>query len=141
MRLFENASYPFIQWRKRAYIVTGILFALAIGAMAMNVARNGSWLNYGVDFRGGSLVQLETSLTTVTQLDPINVAFTLPESALGSLLAAVLAVLMPYTLFPALGLPLTLLDAALIHVVVTIAITPPSTSSTVNKDPPRASEV
>ncbi|USX14968.1 efflux RND transporter periplasmic adaptor subunit [Oxalobacteraceae bacterium OTU3CAMAD1] len=36
----------------------------------------------------GSLVQLETSLTTVTQLDPINVAFTLPESALGSLLDA-----------------------------------------------------
>ena len=36
----------------------------------------------------GSLVQLETSLTTVTQLDPINVAFTLPESALGALLDA-----------------------------------------------------
>jgi multidrug efflux system membrane fusion protein len=36
----------------------------------------------------GSLVQLSTSLTTITQLDPINVAFTLPESALGSLLAA-----------------------------------------------------
>jgi RND family efflux transporter MFP subunit len=36
----------------------------------------------------GSLVQLSTSLTTVTQLDPINVSFTLPESALGSLLAA-----------------------------------------------------
>ena len=59
MRLFENASYPFIQWRKRAYIVTGILFALAIGAMVMNVARTGSWLNYGVDFRGGTLVQLD----------------------------------------------------------------------------------
>jgi RND family efflux transporter MFP subunit len=36
----------------------------------------------------GSLVQLATSLTTVTQLDPVNVAFTLPESALGSLLQA-----------------------------------------------------
>ena len=36
----------------------------------------------------GSLVQMTTSLTTITQLDPINVAFTLPESALGSLLAA-----------------------------------------------------
>ena len=46
---------------------------------------------------------------------------------LTSLLVAVLSVLMPYMLFPALGLPLTLLDAALIHVVVTIAITPPST--------------
>jgi multidrug efflux system membrane fusion protein len=36
----------------------------------------------------GSLVQLATSLTTITQLDPINVAFTLPESALSDLLAA-----------------------------------------------------
>ena len=36
----------------------------------------------------GSLVQPATSLTTITQLDPIDVAFTLPESALGALLAA-----------------------------------------------------
>ena len=36
----------------------------------------------------GSLVQPATSLTSVTQLDPINVAFTLPEAALGKLLAA-----------------------------------------------------
>jgi RND family efflux transporter MFP subunit len=36
----------------------------------------------------GSLVQLSTSLTTITQLDPVNVAFTLPESALASLLEA-----------------------------------------------------
>jgi multidrug efflux system membrane fusion protein len=36
----------------------------------------------------GSLVQPATSLTTITQLDPIDVAFTLPESALADLLAA-----------------------------------------------------
>ena len=36
----------------------------------------------------GSLVQLSTSLTSITQLNPINVAFTLPEAALGDLLAA-----------------------------------------------------
>jgi RND family efflux transporter MFP subunit len=36
----------------------------------------------------GSLVQLSTSLTTITQLDPINVAFTLPESSLASLMDA-----------------------------------------------------
>lgn len=41
-----------------------------------------------IDIHPGSLVQMTTSLTTVTQLDPINVAFTLPESTLGSLLAA-----------------------------------------------------
>ncbi|MES2296306.1 MAG: efflux RND transporter periplasmic adaptor subunit [Pseudomonadota bacterium] len=36
----------------------------------------------------GSLVQPATSLTTITQLDPINVAFTLPEANLAALLAA-----------------------------------------------------
>lgn len=44
-----------------------------------------------------------------------------------SLVIAALAVLLPYVLFPALDLPLTLLDAALIHIVVSIAIAPPST--------------
>ncbi|HEU4561327.1 MAG TPA: protein translocase subunit SecF [Longimicrobium sp.] len=59
MRLFENANYPFIQWRTRAYIVTAIMLAIGFGAMAMNYARHGSWLNYGVDFQGGTLVQLD----------------------------------------------------------------------------------
>jgi RND family efflux transporter MFP subunit len=36
----------------------------------------------------GTLVQMSTSLTTITQLDPINVAFTLPESSLASLMEA-----------------------------------------------------
>jgi RND family efflux transporter MFP subunit len=36
----------------------------------------------------GSLAQLSTSLTTITQLDPITVAFNLPESSLSALLAA-----------------------------------------------------
>ena len=36
----------------------------------------------------GSLVQLSTPLTSVTRLDPIRVAFTLPESSLSDLLAA-----------------------------------------------------
>ncbi|MYM69033.1 efflux RND transporter periplasmic adaptor subunit [Pseudoduganella sp. FT55W] len=36
----------------------------------------------------GSLVQMTTLLATVTQLDPITVAFTLPETALAGLMAA-----------------------------------------------------
>ncbi|MBB3120194.1 efflux RND transporter periplasmic adaptor subunit [Pseudoduganella violacea] len=36
----------------------------------------------------GSLVQLSTSLAVITQLNPINVAFTLPESSLAALLDA-----------------------------------------------------
>jgi len=42
----------------------------------------------GIGVYPGSLVQPATSLTTITQLDPINVAFTLPESSLPALLAA-----------------------------------------------------
>jgi RND family efflux transporter MFP subunit len=42
----------------------------------------------GINVYPGSLVQTSTSLTTVTQLDPITVAFTLPESSLPSLLSA-----------------------------------------------------
>ncbi|NRR32964.1 efflux RND transporter periplasmic adaptor subunit [Oxalobacteraceae bacterium] len=41
-----------------------------------------------INVYAGSLVQLATSLTTITQLDPITVSFTLPESALNGLLAA-----------------------------------------------------
>lgn len=36
----------------------------------------------------GSLVQLATSLTTITQISPINVGFTVPEAVLGELLAS-----------------------------------------------------
>jgi len=42
----------------------------------------------GIAVYPGSLVQPATSLTTITQLDPITIAFTLPESSLPGLLAA-----------------------------------------------------
>lgn len=45
----------------------------------------------------GSLVQPTTSLTSITQLDPIDVAFTLPESSLSALLAAQKAGEVPVT--------------------------------------------
>lgn len=41
-----------------------------------------------INVYAGSLVQPASSLTTITQLDPIHVSFTLPESVLGDLLAA-----------------------------------------------------
>lgn len=44
-----------------------------------------------------------------------------------SVAIAFLSVALPYVLFPALSLPLDFLDAALMHIVVTIAIVPPST--------------
>jgi preprotein translocase subunit SecF len=59
MRIFQHANFPFMQWRRRAYIITGVMLLAGLAAMIMNVGRYGSWLNYGVDFEGGTLVQLD----------------------------------------------------------------------------------
>jgi preprotein translocase SecF subunit len=58
MRLFQNASYGFIQMRRKAYIVSAIVILAGLGAMVWNVVSIGAWQNYGVDFLGGSLVQV-----------------------------------------------------------------------------------
>jgi preprotein translocase subunit SecF len=75
MKLFHNASYRFIENRQKAYIVSAIVLAVGIGAMVVNVATIGSWQNYGVDFEGGSLVQVQ--FTTPVEAGAIR-------SALGS---------------------------------------------------------
>ena len=46
MRLFDNAKYRFIEKRRGAYLVSAATILM------------GSWLNYGVDFTGGILVQV-----------------------------------------------------------------------------------
>jgi preprotein translocase subunit SecF len=58
MRIFSNANYSFIDKRKAAYAFSGILLLSAIGAMLFNVVSIGSWQHYGVDFTGGSLIQV-----------------------------------------------------------------------------------
>jgi preprotein translocase subunit SecF len=59
MRLFQDASYAFIEHRQRAYVLSAIVLLIGFGAMAYNTATLGSWANYGVDFLGGSLVQVQ----------------------------------------------------------------------------------
>jgi preprotein translocase subunit SecF len=59
MRIFSEARYPFIANRQKAYVFSGIALLIAIGAMVFNVVILGSWQNYGVDFTGGSLVQVQ----------------------------------------------------------------------------------
>jgi preprotein translocase subunit SecF len=59
MKLFQNADYRFIEKRRSAYVFSAVILALGIGAMMLNVVRIGSWQNYGVDFEGGSLVQVQ----------------------------------------------------------------------------------
>jgi preprotein translocase subunit SecF len=58
MRFFQNANYPFLQWRTRAYMVTAALLLLGIGSMVYHAVRGERWLNYGVDFTGGTVVQV-----------------------------------------------------------------------------------
>jgi len=58
MRLFADAHYHFIEARRKAYVFSGVLLAVGLAAMALNVVALGSWQNYGVDFTGGSLVQV-----------------------------------------------------------------------------------
>jgi preprotein translocase subunit SecF len=58
MRVFEHADYRFLENRAKAYAFSGFLMLVTVAAMAFNVASIGSWMNYGVDFTGGSLVQV-----------------------------------------------------------------------------------
>ena len=59
MRLFDQAKYSFIEKRGGAYVFSAVLILVGIGAMVFNVFSIGSWQNYGVDFTGGSLIQVE----------------------------------------------------------------------------------
>ncbi|MDA0329004.1 MAG: protein translocase subunit SecF [Gemmatimonadetes bacterium] len=58
MKLFTNASYRFIEKRKTAYVVSAVVLLVGLGGMGRNLITLGSWQNYGVDFLGGSLVQV-----------------------------------------------------------------------------------
>ncbi|HEU0053931.1 MAG TPA: protein translocase subunit SecF [Longimicrobium sp.] len=70
MRFFQNANYPFLQWRKRAYLVTAAMLMLGIGAMIYHAAKGEGWLNYGVDFTGGTVVQ--TAFTKPVEVEKIR---------------------------------------------------------------------
>ncbi len=59
MRLFSQSDYPFIERRKGAYVISALALTISIGAMIYNVFTIGTWMNYGVDFTGGSLVQVD----------------------------------------------------------------------------------
>jgi preprotein translocase subunit SecF len=58
MRVFEHADYRFLENRSKAYAFSGLLTLVSVAAMVFNVVSIGSWMNYGVDFTGGSLVQV-----------------------------------------------------------------------------------
>jgi preprotein translocase subunit SecF len=58
MRIFSEAKFSFIEKRKTAYAFSAVVLLVAVGAMLFNVVSIGSWQEYGVDFTGGSLIQV-----------------------------------------------------------------------------------
>ena len=61
MRFFEHANYKFLELRRKAYVLSGTAISLGIVAMVMNIFTlpGHRWQNYGVDFTGGSLVEVQ----------------------------------------------------------------------------------
>lgn len=61
MRIFQHANYPFLSWRRAGFGVLAVALLVTFGAMIRNAVdpNLGSWLNYGVDFTGGTIVQVE----------------------------------------------------------------------------------
>ena len=53
IRLFANANYDFIKWRKWAYGLTALII---VPGMILLAVRS---LNYSIEFTGGTLLQVE----------------------------------------------------------------------------------
>ena len=66
MRFFAEAHYAFIERRKSAYVLSGAAILISVAAMLFNIVSIGTWQNYGVDFTGGSLVQVRFDGVEVT---------------------------------------------------------------------------
>lgn len=64
LRLFTNANYKFIEIRHIAYIGTAIALALCVAIGLFNHFARGTWLNYSVDFTGGTLMQVRYTQPT-----------------------------------------------------------------------------
>src|SRR5438105_13188140 len=54
IRLFANANYDFIKWRRWAYVLTA---AIIIPGFSLFLVRG---LNYSIEFTGGTLIQVRT---------------------------------------------------------------------------------
>jgi preprotein translocase subunit SecF len=64
-RLFANANYDFLNTRRKAYVFSAVAILISIAAAGFWQATQGAWVNYGVDFTGGSIVQIRMTGETV----------------------------------------------------------------------------
>ncbi len=58
MWFFQNADYEFIERRRPAYMLSAAVISIGILAMVIMGITGAGWVNYGVDFTGGTLVQV-----------------------------------------------------------------------------------
>lgn len=72
MRIFANANFDFLGARKASFLGSGALILVTLVMALVWQFNQGSWLNYGVDFTGGTLVQVrfetETSVGEVREV-------------------------------------------------------------------------
>jgi preprotein translocase SecF subunit len=61
--LFKDANYPFLAWRKYAYVVSLLLTVVPIASIVLH-----GGLRYSIDFTGGTLVQLEFDTPVETEV-------------------------------------------------------------------------
>jgi preprotein translocase subunit SecF len=60
IRLFANATYDFIKWRRWAYGITAAVLLVGFAFLAVR------GLNYSIEFTGGTLLQVETKTAVPT---------------------------------------------------------------------------
>jgi preprotein translocase subunit SecF len=61
MRLFANAKFDFLGRRRTALTLSGGVLAILLALSLVWQFSKGSWLNYNVDFTGGTIVQVHFS--------------------------------------------------------------------------------
>ena len=85
MRLFKDAKYRFIEARQKAYVFSATVILAGLVAMLINFGRIGSWQVYGVDFTGGSLIQVrfDTPVTAGDLRDALGGAQAPPITRFG----------------------------------------------------------
>ena len=58
-QLIGETSFPFMKYRAFGYISSGLFVLCGIGAMVWHAMQHGTFLNFGIDFAGGTTVQMK----------------------------------------------------------------------------------
>ncbi|HHS50777.1 MAG TPA: protein translocase subunit SecF [candidate division Zixibacteria bacterium] len=58
MEFLKDTNWDFLGKRKAGFVISGILLVLAIVAFAMNLISQGDLMLYGIDFKGGEVIEI-----------------------------------------------------------------------------------